>query len=505
MVAAELAGRHDLAESPVELASASIERVKQPFAKQVEFFRNKLNMTTQAWTDIWHEEHDAAFVVAGAAQADLVEDLRQAVDSAVAEGTTLRKFREAFDGIVERHGWVYKGGRNWRTRVIYDTNVRSSYAAGRYRQMQDMAEQRPFWRYRHSHASENPRKQHQAWDGMILRHDDPWWRTNYPINGWGCKCYVEALNARDLERLGKSGPDKAPALNMRTVTVGKTGPSPRTVEVPEGIDPGFAYAPGATNRPNELQEIVQAKFAHDPVAYVAQGRKIREELVQSSGGTGAVGFEDRFRDALIARLQKERGAGKAVSGIFPVKTKSGKAQAGTPGAVKVVKGVSKWLPESWVAAGNKVPLVAYRRKPRAFYAQSNIKGTYGIALNENPPWQWSDASVALHEYGHHMQQAMPDLDALFHRVHRKRTAGEERVDVSPGHDEWGRKDKYLEDYYGREYYDDQVPKEVFTMTLEDTFFPRGPITDHLRSLAGHGGRDTELLDLLLGVLFHYDP
>ena len=28
------------------------------------------------------------------------------------------------------------------------------------------------------------------------------------------------------------------------MTVGANGPSPRTVEVPEGIDPGWAYAPG---------------------------------------------------------------------------------------------------------------------------------------------------------------------------------------------------------------------------------------------------------------------
>ena len=55
---------------------------------------------------------------------------------------------------------------------------------------------------------------------------------------------MDALSRRDLERLGKSGPDKAPALGRHTVTVGTRGPSPRTVSVPEGVDPGFAYAPG---------------------------------------------------------------------------------------------------------------------------------------------------------------------------------------------------------------------------------------------------------------------
>ena len=61
-------------------------------------------------------------------------------------------------------------------------------------------------------------------------------------NGWGCKCYVETLSERALERLGKAGPDAAPALEERTV--GARGPSPRTERVPKGNDPGWAYASG---------------------------------------------------------------------------------------------------------------------------------------------------------------------------------------------------------------------------------------------------------------------
>ena len=80
----------------------------------------------------------------------------------------------------------------------------------------------------------------------MLRHDDPWWDIHYPPNGWGCKCYIETLNERGLARAGKSGPDAAPDVKMRTVTVGEKGPSPRTVLAPEGIDPGWAYAPGQT-------------------------------------------------------------------------------------------------------------------------------------------------------------------------------------------------------------------------------------------------------------------
>ena len=107
-------------------------------------------------------------------------------------------------------------------------------------------DRRPYWRYRHSHASVDPRDQHLAWDGLVLRHDNPWWDTHYPPNGWGCKCFVEALTEEELRALGKDGPDQAPATVTRKVTVGARGPNPTDVDVPEGIDPGWGYPPGRT-------------------------------------------------------------------------------------------------------------------------------------------------------------------------------------------------------------------------------------------------------------------
>ena len=187
---------------------------------------------------------------------DLCSDLRGAVDGTIDEGETLAKFRKRFDAIVDRHGWSCNGDHDWFTHVIYDTSLRTSYAAERYEQMQGVKELRPYWRYRHSHASEEPRAQHLEWDGLVLDADDPWWDAHYPPNGWGCMCYVETLSERELKELGKTGPDKAPAVTEREVTVGTRSPNPRTVSVPEGIDPGFAYAPGLESPDPDLIDLL---------------------------------------------------------------------------------------------------------------------------------------------------------------------------------------------------------------------------------------------------------
>lgn len=216
-----------------------------PFAEQIKFFRQKLNLPTQAWTDIYNREHDFAFVVAGANRDDLLADFRAAIDNAIANGGTLEQFRKDFDRIVAQYGWDYNGGRNWRSNVIYETNLNSSYHAGRYEQLQAQRSALPYWRYRHSDLVEDPRPEHQAWDGLVLRADDPWWNTHYPPNGWGCQCYVEGLTEDDLKDIGKTGPDKAPPLNTETKLIGKRSPGgPFSVEVLAGIDPSFEHAPG---------------------------------------------------------------------------------------------------------------------------------------------------------------------------------------------------------------------------------------------------------------------
>lgn len=225
-----------------------------PFDEQIQFFLRKLNLPTASWTDIWQEAHDHAFVVAGANKLDIVADFRAAVEKAIAKGGTLADFRKDFDAIVEKHGWSYHGSRNWRSRVIYETNLRTSYAAGRYAQLQAVKRWRPYWEYHHSDAVVHPRPMHLAWNGLVLHADDPWWSMHYPPNGWGCQCTIHALNARDLARMGKDGPDAAPAADMRTVTVGVRGPTPRTVEVPAGVDPGFGYVPGKSSFERLVQD-----------------------------------------------------------------------------------------------------------------------------------------------------------------------------------------------------------------------------------------------------------
>ena len=106
-----------------------------PFDEAISFFTNKLQLPTSGYTDIWRERHSHAFVVAGANNDALVEDFYNAIHKTMRDGTGLKAFQNDFNDIVAKHGWSHHGSAEWRSRLIYDTNVRQSYNAGQYQQL----------------------------------------------------------------------------------------------------------------------------------------------------------------------------------------------------------------------------------------------------------------------------------------------------------------------------------------------------------------------------------
>lgn len=229
-----------------------------PWAEQIDFLRQKLRLPTERWDDIQRAAHDRAFIVAGAAKADLLADLQEAVIRAAEAGMGVAQFQREFRAVVAKHGWTgwtgegSAAGEAWRARIIYQTNMATSYAAGRYRQLTDpdYLRLRPYWRYIHSEGVAYPRPQHLAWHGLTLLHDHPFWQTHFAPNGWHCHCRIVAVSRTEGEASARAGLGEPPA-GWDTIDP-KTG-------APVGIDKGFDYAPGA-NRHALLRDLLQAKL-----------------------------------------------------------------------------------------------------------------------------------------------------------------------------------------------------------------------------------------------------
>ncbi len=218
----------------VALMATTVGAINLPFDEAIDFLRQKTAVPTESHRDVWDAAHSKMFMVAGANKKALVEDFQAAIVKAAEQGLTLEDFRADFDAIVARHGWQYNGSRGWRSRLIFETNLSTAYAAGRYAQMTapETLEAFPYWMYNHSGAI-HPRLEHKAWDGECYEATDPVWAKMYPPNGYRCGCFVTPVSRPGLRRLGKSGPDTPPNLDQLGT------------DQPRGIDPSFAYNPGA--------------------------------------------------------------------------------------------------------------------------------------------------------------------------------------------------------------------------------------------------------------------
>jgi len=238
-----LEGREAVFLDMEDAASFAAEGIGQSFEQQIEFLRQKRPAPTRAWTDAMHGDHDRSFVVAGVTDLAMLEEFQQAIVEG-AKTYEYGAFAADFDRLVEKYGWTYNGGREWRIRTIFETNIRTSYMAGRLAQMRDpdVVKIMPWWQYIHaeSRVPMEPRAEHVSWDGLVLRWDDPWWDVHFPPNDWLCSCGVRSLTEKQAMRQPRWG-EKAPATKTRRYQHLATGV---TVDLPVGVGYGWDYQPG---------------------------------------------------------------------------------------------------------------------------------------------------------------------------------------------------------------------------------------------------------------------
>lgn len=273
-----------------------------PFDEAIAFLRDKLRLTSRGWTDVWQEANAVAFTVAGATSAQLVADLHQIVTKLAAQGTTLAEFREDFDAVVAQHGWSHRGGRAWRTRVIFETNLRTAYQAGRWQQAWRLRDTRPYLRYV-AVLDNRTRPAHREWHGTVLPITSAWWDTHYPPNDWGCRCSAQSLSERDLARRGyKLSAEPGVVRETRRIS---TPDGTRQVDAVQGLGTGWAYNVG--------QASMQARVAQ--AAYRDIG-KMPADLGAVAGETIAATTRRAMADDFRSWVTERQAAGFVPDGTW---------------------------------------------------------------------------------------------------------------------------------------------------------------------------------------------
>lgn len=485
------------------------------------------------WRDVYQEEHAQQFTVSRLARVDLLQSVREQITRSVGGDLTRRDYMKNGEEILAKAGWwgektiidpetgdaVTTMFNPARLKLIFDVNTRVAYSAGQWERVQRTKATHPYIRYV-TKGDERVRASHAAWNNLVLPVDHPFWQTHWPPNGWRCRCRVVAISQADYDR--GTAPDGSPLNKTAPEQVTREWVNERTgevIDVPVGIDPGFAYNPGVAGaRAKQLAKAAEEKLATAPAELADAARRAwLKPLVsiadfQEAGATITAGLPDggidpaSLRAALMEKMRAEVGIDTAV-------------KVATRGAgADIVREASRLLPDSWTRASDDAGrlFVATHATERSWqYTEPVESGTaqkgrlpvFGevtIKPGEGYILTRPALGAALHEVSHRIQTVLPDLNGLFLTLHRERTAGDPLESLrdltgenfDPG--EMTRKDKYVTPYQGK-VYPGLGAMEVMTIALE---YVLGGDVEMLRRV--YTG-DRAMFDFVVGLLFHWTP
>ncbi|VYS90047.1 Phage Mu protein F like protein [Campylobacter ureolyticus] len=165
------------------------------------------------YDEIKHDAHKRVFTIAKMMNLDLLKDMQNSLTKAFHNGVTFDEWKKDIIPHLKKSGWwgeievddpksgkpkkVFVGAR--RLKRIFDTNLRTSYAGAKKQSLDESSLE--YYRYT-AVLDSRTRPTHRAMHGIILPKDHPFWKNNFPPNGWGCRCTVRGYSKKQLERKG---------------------------------------------------------------------------------------------------------------------------------------------------------------------------------------------------------------------------------------------------------------------------------------------------------------
>lgn len=192
-----------------------------PPEKAIEHLKSKGLHIGWDWKDTHALAHARSFTIAKMTALDMLCTTKKAIEQAMTDGTGYKGFETTIKPYLISQGWwgetvarnpktghldKVRLGSNRRLKIIYHTNRRTAVMNAKYERMKQETDTHPYWQYS-AVLDKRTRPSHSAKHGVVYRHDDPFWSHSYPPNGFGCRCTVKAITAKQADRVGISKSD----------------------------------------------------------------------------------------------------------------------------------------------------------------------------------------------------------------------------------------------------------------------------------------------------------
>lgn len=277
------------------------------------------------WQERYADEHARAFTVAKSVGFDVLKDIHAGLEAALKDGKTPAQFAQELTPLLQAKGWWGRRtvtnpegeaenvqlGSPRRLQLIFDVNMRVSYAAGHWASFERNRASRPFLRYV-AIMDEQTRPSHALHHNLVLPIDHPHWKIWSPPCGWNCRCHLQSLSQRDIDRLQRQGvplkfePPIIEAFPFENQVTGEVR------FIPEGIDPGWDYNPGRSGYMAVVNSAFTEKVSKAPASMMRAGIEERlasgefERFVRAPEGAMPIGILPDDFAAPIGAAEKAR-------------------------------------------------------------------------------------------------------------------------------------------------------------------------------------------------------
>lgn len=282
-----------------------------PFKEALAFWRSKVPMSAKEFYGLADEQRTNAFTVSGLMDLDQIKEVYRSFEKVLAEGMSFGQWKSGLAHIWEDRGWT--GKKAWRLDNVFRTNAQTAYAVGRHEQMMGSAAARPYWRYIATQDSRT-RPTHMGMHGLVFHYKNGFWETHYPPNGYRCRCTVQTLSKRQVEKLGYEIQDETP--DMVKYKDPETGAYQEVRLYPDkGFETNPAtdhYKPDLSKYPARFrQAFLERLIKHNPdglaaAAWLKRLKKYVQEddladmqtLLAAKAGAGIKGYKSWVEEAL---------------------------------------------------------------------------------------------------------------------------------------------------------------------------------------------------------------
>jgi SPP1 gp7 family putative phage head morphogenesis protein len=149
----------------------------------IKWLRKKIAVKKAVWGQIEQDARNASFYISRLGDLELIKFFKEQCLEALGQGIPYRQFAKKL--------FLLTGGTPFVAyqKTAYYTNMFSALGVQSQTAMRRVTDRFPYWRYS-AILDGKTRDSHARMHGVVVRHDDPFWSTWYPPNGFNCRCRV---------------------------------------------------------------------------------------------------------------------------------------------------------------------------------------------------------------------------------------------------------------------------------------------------------------------------